>query len=240
MGFFDKLKSMKDDYDRKETARHQAAAEENRKRQQALAEENRKRKQAEEQRERELYEKLENSELMCEIFDGLVARDGFGESQGSLDTNRRQILVGDSVIMINNYPSNILAEHIEEMGITNGTLTYYIHQKTPGILDEVPSLEAICIGKAENFSRSRLYNTKIKEELERLMENEHLYITMYSLDEHGYEHIDANILKKFATVLHDKLQRMYPYATFTEVWWNTHCAYVFEMLLPPKEKKSIF
>lgn len=223
MGFFDKLKNMKDEYDRKENARQQALAEEHQRRQQAKAEQ-----------ERALYEKVENSDLIREVLNWITTKEGFEKSQGSLDTNRRQILVGDSLILLNNYPTDILAEHISRMGISNGKPQYWIQQKNTGILDEINSERKGTISRAER------YNEKIKQQLETFSQNKYLYVEGYSLDEHGYEHIEESILRKFATVLHNKLQMMYPYATFTEVRWNTYCAYVFEMLLPPKEKKSIF
>ena len=90
VGFFDKLKNMKDEYDRKENARQQAMAEEHQRRQQAKAEQ-----------ERALYEKLENSELISSVVSYLSTVPEFGESQGSQDSNRRQVIIGEKIILLN-------------------------------------------------------------------------------------------------------------------------------------------
>ncbi len=196
MGFFGKLKTAKDDYVQKEAAR-----------QREMQENHEKKQKAKEDRERALYQKLESSELIQDLIDWLSLNGDFGESQGSLDTNRRQILVGYSMIIVNNYPSDILSDRIYRMEIENGKPTYRVNEP----------------GKLEGFR-----------------EDPNLYVEGFSLDKFGYEHIEERMLRPVTTVLRDKLRRKYPRATFTEIRWNQYCAFVFEMILPPKEKRSIF
>lgn len=225
MGFFDKLKNMKDEYDRKENAR-----------QQAMAEEHQRRQQAKEDRERALYEKLENSELISGIVDHLSTVSGFGESQGSRDSNRRQVIVGEQVILFNNYPSNTFADNLKEINICGEEVEYVFAQKKHNMLDSYIS------EKVGVQSSVDAHNEALQRELEGYRENKNYTSACESFERMGYEDLTGTLQKPFTVILRRKLQEHYPYAKFTEVRWNTYCAYVFEMLLPPpppKERRSI-
>ena len=221
MGFFGKLKTAKDDYVQREAAR-----------QREMQENHEKKQKAKEDRERALYQKLESSELIQDLIDW-VSLGNFGESQGNLDTNRRQFLVGYSMIVVNNYPNDILSAHIDWMGIDNGEISYRIHREKPG------KLLGLATGGTAASMEEEWY-IKTLRSLEEFKKNPYLYAEAFSLDKFGYEHIEERMLRPVTTVLRDKLRRMYPRATFTEIRWNQYCAFVFEMILPPTEKRSIF
>ena len=124
MGFFDKLENMKEEYDRKENARQQAMAEEHQRRQQAKAEQ-----------ERALYEKLENSELISSVVSYLSTVPEFGESQGSQDSNRRQVIIGEKIILLNDYPTNTFSDNLKEIKVCGRDVEYQFAQKKANMLD---------------------------------------------------------------------------------------------------------
>lgn len=223
MGFFDKLKNMKDEYDRKENARQQAMAEEHQRRQQAKAEQ-----------ERALYEKLENSELISSVVSYLSTVAEFGESQGSQDSNRRQVIIGEKIILLNDYPTNTFSDNLKEIKVCGRDVEYQFAQKKANMLD------SYIAGKLGSQSIADSHNEALQHELESYREDKNFHSMCVSFELLGYENLTGEVHKPFTIVLRQKLQEQYPHAEFTEVRWNTYCAYVFEMLLQPKKNKSIF
>ena len=227
MGFFDKLKSAKENYDRKEAEKRQA-----------IEEEFQRRKREEEEKERVLYEKLENSELIHDLVNWISTKKGFAVSQGGLDTNCRHVLVGTSVILLDNYDSDILVKHIEWICINNrGQLSYRIGEEKMSQSDSRNPNHLYKVTLQETLNQR---NEWILRTLGEYEENERYYRSAYSLKMNDYECIEGeSMLKAVATVLRNQLQKIYPDTRFGEVCWNGFCGYTFEMNLVPVKKKSI-
>ena len=96
------------------------------------------------------------------------------------------------------------------------------------------------LGKLGSQSIADSHNEALQHELESYREDKNFHSMCVSFELLGYENLTGEVHKPFTIVLRQKLQEQYPHAEFTEVRWNTYCAYVFEMLLQPKKNKSIF
>lgn len=178
MGFFDKLKSAKENYDRKEAEKRQA-----------IEEEFQRRKREEEEKERVLYEKLENSELIHDLVNWISTEKGFAVSQGGLDTNCRHVLVGTSVILLDNYGSDILVKHVDHIEVDwYGKISYVIGEEK--------------MSQSDSRNPNHLYKVKLQEELDQrnkwilrtlgeYEENERYYRSAYSLKMNDYECIEG-------------------------------------------------
>ncbi len=223
MGFLDTLKSKKEEYIREENAR-----------QQAMIEERQRRQQAQEDQERELYEKIANSALIRDLVKESERIPWFAESQGSWDGNRRQVIIAKKAIVINNYLSDAFANRLKEIVVENRDIEYIFEQKKTGMLDSYVS------NKLGVQSVADSQNDAFQRELESYRQSENYSAIVTSFEWLGYEDLSGSIHKTFAIILRQKLQEKYPEAIFTEVRWNKYCAYVFELMVEPKERKSIF
>ena len=214
VGFLDVLKGVKETYDRK-------------------IEEERKRS-AEIVAQREEFERqLQGTEMIQCIVSHLMEIPGLGESQGSLDSNCRQVIVTEETVTVNNYPDNTFVDSLKWVKVHNNEVEYGIAQQQESYMEHRMSV------KMGIVSKSNLMNEYVNQTLSDLRESSDFYCTTLSFDMLGFEDIERNILKSFTNALKNALKEKCQVVT-TDVRWNGRCAYVFEMLVSPKKKKSIF
>lgn len=220
MGFFDKVKEMKSQYD--------AKAEEERQRARETLE---RKKREEEEKEQRIINGLRNSGLMKTVVNLLTQEVWLSESQGSWDSGRRQIIVTPEAVSANDYAEDDYFQMLE--GI------YPTGSNTVGV--RVSSSR-----HAEQDKSGRWVTKPLGGELgiryrelmhKRYSDSKAVYI---SYEGSGYSEIeDKETLKYFMKVLRIVLQEQYPESSFSEIHWNYFELQAFEMYVPEKKKQSI-
>ncbi|MBR3751832.1 MAG: hypothetical protein IKK50_01720 [Ruminiclostridium sp.] len=221
MGLFDKIKEAKRQYDVKAEEEQQRA------------------KEARERIQREEEEKvqrivtgLKNNDLMQNIVALVIQQPWFSESQGSWDSNRRQIIVTPEVVSVNDYAQDDYFQVLERMyasdnntvGIKISTSRRPLQDKNAEWVSEHVPYPDLGIRFA-NIVREKYSNGNCA------------YISYEGI---GYSEIaDAETLNWFAKVLQIVLQERYPELKFSGIHRNYFGLQAFEIYLPEKRRQSI-
>lgn len=220
MAFFDKLREMKKEHDRK------VAYEQEMERQKRVQRE----KEAAE-REQAIFNKLESSDLMNLLVRWMSSYEWFAHSQGSWDKNRRQIIVTPVNVFLNNYEEDTFFNILEEVSMTGrDEITYSIKRDYQGAV--TPWGEIIRAPTKETMENDYI--------LERYKESSGYDLMIAIYEANGYSPIyDKETLKYFTQAMKNVLKRKYPAASFSGVHQNAFGFFAFEIIVPRGLQRSI-
>ena len=221
MGFFDKIKDVK--------LQHDAKVEEERQR----AREARERiKREEEEKEQRIFEGLRNSDLMQNVVKILTQEPWLSESQGSWDSNRRQIIVTPEAVSANDYAEDDYFQVLERISASgNNTVSVKISSSRRAEKD----------GNGKWISEHVPY-TDLGMRFANIMHEQYrdgkcVYVSYEGI---GYGEItEEKTLKYFVKVLKSVLEERYPELKFSDIHRNYFGLQAFEMYVPEKRKQSI-
>ena len=211
MGFFDKLVEMKKEHDRKVEEEKENA---------------RLRQELKEKEEAEYIQQLEKGELVQGILKVLRDYAWFSESQGSWDSNRREIIITPIALYFDNYDKDVFFRylcHVEPYG--DDSVFYQIHRENYVSLKN--------IGGSSFAEKYPTPETRYVDEILEKYRNSNVYqreLIMYQMWE--YSPIsDKAKMKKFAIALKNALKKEYVNLFFSDVHENKFGFLMFEMSL---------
>lgn len=223
MGFFDKIKDAKQ--------QHDAKAEEERRRAREARERSQREKEEQEQR---IRDGLRNSALMKYIVAGLINEPWLPESQGSWDSNRRQIIVTPEAVSANDYAEDDYFHVLKEISPgANNTVSI------SRAIDRMAQRDSRSYGGWESISVPFDIGRQFTDLLDKKYQDRNaVYITYEGA---GYEKIgDSETLLYFAEALKAEFEVRYPNCTFSRlVHKNYYGLRAFEMYVPEKKKNAL-
>lgn len=213
---------------RKLWIQHDAKVEEERQRREA---QERKRREAEEEEQR-IINGLRNSDLMQNVVILLTQEPWLSESQGSWDSNRRQIIVTPEAVSANDYAEDDYFQMLEKISASgNNTVSIKISSSRYAKKD----------GNGKWISEHVPY-TDLGMRFANIMHEQYrdgmcVYVSYEGI---GYGEIaEEETLKYFVKVLKSVLEERYPEMIFSDIHRNYFGLQAFEMYVPEKRKQSI-
>lgn len=231
MGFFHKIKEMKEQY-KAEVQEQQQLARNIQEQRQRKAEEERLRIQREaEEKEQRIITGLRNSGLMRHVVELLKEEKWFSNSQGSWDSNRRQIIVTPGVVSANDYGEDDYFQVLERL-YTSGDATVGIRVSS----DRRPRKTSTGRWTTEEIG-GELGHRRSELIREKYQDNKSVYVGYESL---GYSEItEEETLEYFVKVLRMMLQECYPTLKFSDIHRNYYGLYAFEMFVEEKRMQTL-
>lgn len=222
MGWFDKIKEVKTQYDNKQK--------EKRKQEEAQ------RKKAREEREAKetaILSQISSSEFMQVIVYNIAEKiPWFFVSQGSWDSNRRQVIVTENSVIVNNHREDTFVRSLESIRIHKDQIEFIFRQEADSVMASNLNKKLGLPSQAEavNFQNAR--------QLAEYEEGDYM-LEAIPYESIGYDPIsDDAMLKRFTSVLREKLQKANPDIPFTEIRRMALRRYCFEITVPKQRGKS--
>lgn len=230
MSVFDVIKGVKTRCDR--------IAEEKRKLEQEKKEREQQRREAEkrceEERERTTIEKLASGELIQAIVSFCAETTWFGESQGSWDSNRRQVIVSGAVVLLNNHDKDVFFKNLEGVSVHNKKVVFNIHQATDSIFS------AYAEAKLGMPSGAKETNRIVDEQLDNYWKSDDYELISLTFEDFGYDSIEnKEMIKFFVRALHIELGKKFPNMIFSEPRKNGFGLWAIEANVQKKKRKSL-
>lgn len=223
MGLFDTLRKKKEEYDNKKEAEWRKEQE----RRERMRRENA-------AREKAILEHLESGELMQTIVGSVCATSWFGESQGTWDSNRRQVIVSKIAVILNNHDENTFFTNLEKMSVHNNSVSFDMHVAEDSIFSSYANEKLGLPSNAEAINRNR------DMQLSRYQESDDYQLVTYLFESYGYGAIeDKKMLGYFATALHTVLSKQFPDLHFSQPKENQFGFWAFDTMVKGKQQKTI-